>query len=141
MDWITSEESSLPDKQLVAQNYCNFYSSARELLPGVSIINFHYAYPEAPRSNDGLGTALSYDETGFLGHADAAYLRQAWNFMLSGGSVFAIFPQVTTQQSGSNVSTGETIKRERFQHRDRGKHLEGPPFEQGIALRLMRTNP
>jgi hypothetical protein len=53
MDWITSEESSLPDKQLVAQNYCNFYSSAREFLPGVSIINFHYAYPEAPRSNYG----------------------------------------------------------------------------------------
>jgi hypothetical protein len=107
MGWITSEESSLTDKQLVAQNYCNFYSSARELLPGVSIINFHYAYPEGARSNDGLGTALSYDETGFLGHADAAYLRQAWNFMLSGGSVFAIFPQVTTQQSGSMCPLGK----------------------------------
>jgi hypothetical protein len=71
MDWITSEESSLPDKQLVAQNCCNFYSSVRELLPGVSIINFHYAYPEAARSN------------------------------------YAIFPQVTTQQSGSMCPLGK----------------------------------
>jgi hypothetical protein len=31
---------------------------------------------------------LSYDETGFLGRDDDAYARQAWNFMLSGGSVF-----------------------------------------------------
>jgi hypothetical protein len=31
---------------------------------------------------------LGYDETGFLGQADDAYRRQAWNFMLSGGSTF-----------------------------------------------------
>jgi hypothetical protein len=88
LNWITSEEASLPNKHLVAQNYCNFYSSVRELLPGVSIINFHYAYPQAVLANYGLGKALSYDETGFLGHDDAPYLRQAWNFMLTGGSVF-----------------------------------------------------
>jgi len=38
--------------------------------------------------NYGLGKALSYDETGFLGRGDEAYARQAWNFMLSGGSAF-----------------------------------------------------
>ena len=45
-------------------------------------------YPEAALLNYGLGKAISYDETGFLGRDDALYRRQAWNFMLSGGSVF-----------------------------------------------------
>jgi hypothetical protein len=29
-----------------------------------------------------------YDETGFAGRADTIYLRQAWNFVLSGGALF-----------------------------------------------------
>jgi hypothetical protein len=85
--WITTEEASLPNKHLIAQNYCNFRFPARPL-PGVSIMNFHYAYPEAASLNYGLGLALSYDETGFLGHDDSPYMRQAWNFLLSGGSAF-----------------------------------------------------
>jgi hypothetical protein len=88
LDWITSEEASLPNKHLGAQSYGNFYSSVRGLLPGIGIVNFRYAYPEAVLSNYGVGTARSYDETGTLGHEDAAYLRQAWNLVLSGGSVF-----------------------------------------------------
>jgi hypothetical protein len=87
-DWIVSEESSLPNKHLIAQNYCNFRLPIRQLIPGVSIVNFHYAYPEAVTLNYGLGKALSYDETGFLGRDDESYIRQAWNFMLSGGSTF-----------------------------------------------------
>jgi hypothetical protein len=38
--------------------------------------------------NYGLNKAISYDETGFLGREDEKYVRQAWNFMLAGGSVF-----------------------------------------------------
>ncbi len=38
--------------------------------------------------NYGLNKAIAYDETGFLGHGEDAYRRQAWNFMLAGGSVF-----------------------------------------------------
>lgn len=87
-DWITSEEAKLPKKHLIAQNYCNFRYPVPQLIPGASIINFHYAYPEAVSLNYGLGKAISYDETGFLGRDDERYLRQAWNFMLSGGSVF-----------------------------------------------------
>jgi hypothetical protein len=87
-EWITNEEAALPQKHLIAQNCCNFRYAVRDLLPGVSIINFHYAYPEAATLNYGLGKALSYDETGFLGQSDDAYTRQAWNFMLSGGGVF-----------------------------------------------------
>jgi hypothetical protein len=86
--WISSEENALPNRHLIAQNYCSFRFPVRQLVPGVSIVNFHYAYPEAVLLNYGLGKAISYDETGFLGRGDALYRRQAWNFMLSGGSVF-----------------------------------------------------
>jgi hypothetical protein len=86
--WITQEESALPNHHLIAQNYSNFGLPVKKLLPHVDIVNFHYAYPEAVTLNYGLGRAISYDETGFLGRDDDAYRRQAWNFMLSGGSVF-----------------------------------------------------
>jgi hypothetical protein len=88
VEWITSEEAGLPNKHMIAQDCCNFRYAVRALLPGVSVVNFHYAYPEAATLNYGLGKALSYDETGFLGQSDDAYTRQAWNFMLAGGSVF-----------------------------------------------------
>lgn len=87
-EWITSEESRLPNKHLIAQNYCNFRFPVRTLVRGVSVLNFHYAYLDAVLLNYGLGKAISYDETGFLGRDDNAYARQAWNFMLSGGSAF-----------------------------------------------------
>jgi hypothetical protein len=86
--WISDEEASLPNHHLIAQNYSNFRLPIRELIPGISIINFHYAYPEAVTLNYGLRKAIAYDETGFLGQDDEGYLRQAWNFMLSGGGVF-----------------------------------------------------
>jgi hypothetical protein len=91
--WITSEEVGLPNKHMIAQDCCNFRyamhdSAGRDVLPGVRVVNFHYAYPEAVTLNYGLARALSYDETGFLGQGDDAYTRQAWNFMLAGGSVF-----------------------------------------------------
>jgi len=87
-EWITSEEAPLPNKHLIAQNYCNFYFPVRTLLPQASIVNFHYAYPQAALDNYGLEKAIGYDETGFLGREDKVYLRQAWNFLLSGGSTF-----------------------------------------------------
>jgi len=87
-EWITQEEAALPNHHLIAQNYSNFRLPVRKLLPNVDIVNFHYAYPDAVTLNYGLGKAISYDETGFLGRDDDAYRRQAWNFMLSGGSAF-----------------------------------------------------
>ena len=87
-EWIISEEGSLPNKHLIAQNYCNFGFPVRQLAPGVGVVNFHYAYPEAAVWNFGLGKAISYDESGFLGRDDQVYRRQAWRFMLSGGSIF-----------------------------------------------------
>lgn len=86
--WITTEEAKLPNKHLIAQNYSNFIAAVRDLVPGVNILNFHYAYPEAVTLNYGLNKAIAYDETGFLGRSDDVYRRQAWNFMLAGGSTF-----------------------------------------------------
>jgi hypothetical protein len=93
VEWVTSEEAGLPGKSglnrhMIAQGCCNFLYAMRGVIPGVSVVNFHYAYPEAVTLNYGLGKALSYDETGFLGQSDDVYTRQAWNFMLAGGSVF-----------------------------------------------------
>ena len=85
-EWIASEDGA--NHHLIAQNYANFGLPVRQLAPGVSIVNFHYAYPFAVESNYGLGKAIGYDETGFMGQDDATYSRQAWNFMLTGGSVF-----------------------------------------------------
>jgi hypothetical protein len=86
--WIMNEESGLPKRHLIAQNYANFGIPVRQLVDGVSVVNFHYAYPVAVTANYGLEKAIGYDETGFLGPDDDAYCRQAWNFMLSGGSLF-----------------------------------------------------
>jgi len=88
VEWIRSEEAGLPNKHMIAQDCCNFVYPMKSVLAGVSVLNFHYAYPEAAVLNYGLGKALSYDETGFLGREDDKYARQAWNFMLSGGGVF-----------------------------------------------------
>jgi len=87
-EWIRSEEASLPNKHLIAQNYCDFGLPVSRLIPGVDIVNFHYAYPEAASANYGIAKLLAYDETGFLEQYDAAYRREAWNFMLSGGGAF-----------------------------------------------------
>ncbi|MCC7153928.1 MAG: hypothetical protein IT161_05080 [Bryobacterales bacterium] len=86
--WIQSAESDLPKRHLIAQNICNFKHAVQSVIPGVSIVNFHYAFPEAAVWNLGLNKAIGYDETGFIGQAESAYRKQAWNFVLSGGGLF-----------------------------------------------------
>ena len=88
--WIADAELALPRKHLVAQNIANFRLAVREsdFAPGVSILNFHYAHPEAATWNLGLGKLIGYDETGFAGREDATYRREAWNFMLAGGGLY-----------------------------------------------------
>lgn len=87
-DWITSTEARLPKRHLIAQNVSNFRYAVRETVRGVSIVNFHYAFPEAATWNLWLNKAIGCDETGFIGKEDGAYRRQAWNFIVSGGSLF-----------------------------------------------------
>lgn len=87
---IADEESRLPKKHLIAQGVTNFRLPVREddLAPGVTVVNFHYAYPEAVTWNRGLGRLIGSDETGFAGKADATYRRQAWELLMNGGGLF-----------------------------------------------------
>lgn len=90
--WVVSvirdEESKLPKKHLIAQNISNFQSELESLPGGVSIINFHYALPEAVTENSDLGGMIGLDETGFMPHDDVIYLKQAWRFLLAGGGLY-----------------------------------------------------
>ncbi len=54
----------------------------------ISIINFHYAWPEAVEWNYHFDKVLGFDESGFAGSGDQVYRRQAWQFILSGGGLF-----------------------------------------------------
>jgi hypothetical protein len=89
-NWIQQEESGLKEKHLIAQNIANFKLSVKpeDIAPGVSILNFHYAHPEAVQWNRGLGKLIGFDETGFAGRSDEVYRRQAWRFMMAGGGLF-----------------------------------------------------
>lgn len=59
------------------------------LHPAVSIVNFHYAVPEAAQANLHTGLVLADDETGFAGQTADPYRREAWRFFLAGGSAFS----------------------------------------------------
>ncbi len=85
---VVETEAGLPKKHLIAQNYNNFKSSLHKVEPSISIINFHYAWPETIWLNYGWNRPVSFDESGFAGTSDTTYLRQAWQFMMAGGAVF-----------------------------------------------------
>lgn len=88
---IVETERNLPQKHLIAQNYCNMYYPLAEVDPNISILNFHYAWSEAALQNYGWELPISFDESGFSeqsGLGDTTYLRQAWEFILAGGAVF-----------------------------------------------------
>ncbi len=85
---IIEEESQLPQQHLIAQNYTNFKAPIPTVNEHVSIINFHYAWPEAVEWNYHFNKVIGFDESGFAGPGDQVYRRQAWQFMLSGGGLF-----------------------------------------------------
>jgi len=85
---VREEESTMPKKHLIAQNYCNFRWPVADVDDHIDILNFHYAYPEAVLWNWGWDRPISYDESGFAGDAADDYRRLVWRFMLSGGAVF-----------------------------------------------------
>jgi hypothetical protein len=86
--WITEEEQKLPIKHLISQNISNFHYPVTNPDPNVSVFTFHYASPEAVRENWHLNKVIGFNETGFAGHADSTYRRQAWRFLLGGGGLF-----------------------------------------------------
>ncbi|NJN28261.1 MAG: hypothetical protein HC819_20985 [Cyclobacteriaceae bacterium] len=88
VDIIVDEEAGLAKQHLIAQNYANFKAPIPMVNQHISIINFHYAWPEAALWNYHYGRVLGFDESGFAGAGEEVYRRQAWQFMLSGGGLF-----------------------------------------------------
>lgn len=86
--WIADEERQLPKKHLIAQNISNFEYPIQNPDPNISIFNFHYANPAAVTVNYYIGKAIGLNETGFAGRRDHTYRRQAWRFLMAGGSLF-----------------------------------------------------
>jgi hypothetical protein len=85
---IVEEESKLAQRHLIAQNFTNFRASIPGVAPNISILNFHYAWPDAVLWNYHYDRVIGFDESGFAGSGDRVYRRQAWQFMLSGGGLF-----------------------------------------------------
>ena len=85
---IVETEVQFPKKHLIAQNYTNFMHSIDKVDPNISILNFHYVWPETVWLNYGWDRPISFDESGFAGSSDSTYLRQAWQFMIAGGAIF-----------------------------------------------------
>ncbi len=85
---IVSVEEDLPKKHLIAQNFSNYMLPISNVAENISIINFHYAWPDAIKWNYHYDKVIGSDESGFAGSDDMVYRRQAWKFMLSGGGLF-----------------------------------------------------
>jgi hypothetical protein len=75
--------------RLIAVNYQNQTIRIENPDPNVAIANFHYAVPDAAKDNYRLNIVLSDDETGFAGQSAQPYRREAWSFLLAGGSMFS----------------------------------------------------
>jgi hypothetical protein len=86
---IRDEEAKLPGRHLISVNYCNFKVSIPQLDPNFDIVNFHYGMPEAVELNRHWNRPIGFNESGFSGKSDDPYRRQAWRFMMSGGSLFS----------------------------------------------------
>lgn len=82
-------DRSLGRRHLIARNVGNVGFEIAAEHPAVSVLNFHYAKPQAARANYRLGRAIAHDETGFRGPTDHPYRTEGWEFLLSGGSVFS----------------------------------------------------
>ncbi|MEX0821744.1 MAG: hypothetical protein WD021_06330 [Rhodothermales bacterium] len=88
IDVIRETEEALPKKHLIAENFVNFGYPLYGVDPRLSILNFHYATPDAVEMNLGWDRVLGLDETGFAGTADSTYRVLAWRFMMAGGGLY-----------------------------------------------------
>ena len=88
-EWIADQERRLPKRHLIAQNFANNGVEVDVVHPLVSILNFHYAFPEAVTWNLRHRRPITFDESGFAGPDDSLYRRQAWRFLMAGGAAFS----------------------------------------------------
>ncbi len=86
--FIVEAEKNLPKKHLIAQNYVNFKVPIPSVEENISIINFHYNWPESVTWNYGYNKVIGFDESGFAGPEDKVYRKQAWRFIHAGGGLF-----------------------------------------------------
>lgn len=122
IDVIVEEEKGLPKAHLIAQNISNFYYPVKRINPHVSILNFHYAWPEAALLNLGLGRVVGFDESGFSGDEAATYRQQMWKFMLSGGGLY------------NNLDYSFTVGHEDGSDQNQAPGLSDPAFRQQVAV-------
>ena len=86
---IQDVEQGFEHKHLISQNIANHKLLIKDPHPGVSIFNFHYAYPPvAVSQNYHLNKVIGDNETGFDGNADSTYRREGWSFILNGGALY-----------------------------------------------------
>jgi len=86
---IQEEEKEFSQKHLISQNIANKQLKIENPHPGVSVFNFHYAYPPIPiAQNFHLNKVIGDNETGFGGTADSTYRKEGWAFMLAGGGLY-----------------------------------------------------
>jgi hypothetical protein len=82
---IADAERSMAAQHMIAINYNNRTQRIPFRHPAVSICNFHYAIPEAVKTQLPSGMrVITDDETGFCGQIADPYRREAWLFMLAG---------------------------------------------------------
>lgn len=86
---VDRTERALGHRHLIARGVGNVGFEIGNVPSAVSILNFHYARPQAVRANYELGLAIADDETGLQGTSDQTYRREGWEFMLAGGAVFS----------------------------------------------------
>ena len=86
--FIRRWESTRPNRHMVSRNVANGWERL-EHDPLFDLYSFHYASPPtAVTVNRGIPTAIGFNETGFAGNDVNAYRRQAWDFLMAGGSLF-----------------------------------------------------
>jgi len=86
--WIRDEEKSLANKHLISEEISNFSYPISDPDPAIDIFNFHYANRQSVQLNHYLNKPIGNNETGFAGKGDRTYRRQAWRFLMEGGSIF-----------------------------------------------------
>ena len=86
---VDGTERALGRRHLIARGVGDVGFRIEGLNPAVSIVNFHYARPQAVRLNSHLGAVIAHDETGLQGTSDHTYRAEGWEFMLAGGAVFS----------------------------------------------------
>lgn len=85
---IKNTENKLKFKHLISQNIANYSPEITVLDPNISVLNYHYALPEAASQNLKTNYVQSLNETGFTSHIDKNYRQEAWKFILAGGSIY-----------------------------------------------------